>query len=158
MTATKTRFSGTALKSTSQIRRAIQAALDGWTPKSGYLPCDHADIPANVRFDVSRRTAGNMQQSAYGGFDRAEHGYGDLFLRESDSSDGSVEYYRWHALDPTKVAVSVSARIGREPSSWEADIDGKIRLYVGGITAMTDDTLTSDVGEFMAEWDAQFTA
>ena len=59
---------------------------------SEYLPID--SIPRGVRMDIDRSTAGQIVTTSYGGWSRAEHGYGDPYMQERDGSDGSVRSYR----------------------------------------------------------------
>lgn len=63
--------------------------------KHTYIPCDPNSIPANVRFDIPGRNAGQAVEVAYGGFDRAEHDAGDMYKRVTDHGigAGAVTYY-----------------------------------------------------------------
>ena len=60
-----------------------------------YRPIDRAQIPEGVRFDVTQRNSGQAVEWAYGGFGRAEHDDGDLYLRITDrSSVDDVRYFK----------------------------------------------------------------
>lgn len=61
---------------------------------SEYIQIKADEVPEGVRFDVNGRDAGQIVERAYGGFSRAEHGYGDPYMRINDQSTRTVTYYR----------------------------------------------------------------
>lgn len=61
---------------------------------SKYVQLEKWQVPANVRFDVQAHRQGQIVEVAYGGFDRAEHGPGDLYKRVTDRGvGGGTRYY-----------------------------------------------------------------
>lgn len=109
------------------VAEATREAIVSLRGESRYVPCD--SIPADVRLDEDRRTSGCHVVVSYGGYSRAEHGYGDPYRQTVDRSDNTVTLERWQpAIQDPIVEVTVSA--GRTADFAEvimtATLDGKI--------------------------------
>lgn len=65
--------------------------------KHNYVKISKERLPEKVRFDVPPQNQGQIVEVAYGGFGRHEHCAGDPYMKTTDRSDRSVEYYRLEA-------------------------------------------------------------
>jgi hypothetical protein len=63
------------------------------TTKTQYTPISEDKVPAGVRFDCPRRLQGQTIEREFGGFSRSEHDDGDLYMRVTDRTTGSVQYF-----------------------------------------------------------------
>lgn len=93
-----------------KIRKIVARLVEQYRWKSGYFRTDQ--IPDGVRMDVSRVTAGNIVQTRYGGFGRAEHGHGDPYMTIRDYSDRSEQSYRWDSAPKVIVTLATVSSIG----------------------------------------------
>jgi hypothetical protein len=59
-----------------------------------YYPIPASDVPRRVRFDTPGFYQGQVVETSFGTFGRAEAGDGDPYMRVIDHSGGPVRYYR----------------------------------------------------------------
>ena len=108
-----------------------------------YIPCSRADIPANVRFDTPRRNMGQIVEVSYGGFGAAEHDDGDPYMRVTDRSAGTTEFFALYdgpaPVDPSALDSDVEAAESRASEADSALRAYQAAIYAGGRTCTADE-------------------
>ena len=87
------------MTTTHTARKTITDWAEGHTKLENgtaeYIPCDLADIPNGVRFDVPRQNQGQIVEVAYGVIGRAPGERGDAWKSVTDRSISTTpKYYR----------------------------------------------------------------
>jgi hypothetical protein len=72
----------------------VRAGRGEGPEEASYVPIPASDVPRRVRFDTPGYLQGQIVETSFGTFGRAEAGDGDPYMRVIDHSGGPVRYYR----------------------------------------------------------------